>query len=321
MIYIQQGEFKKAIPVLTKVIELGGGDGLLYGFLGYAYSSMENSISAESAYRMAIMLDSQTLDWKMGLARSFFRQQRYSEAAALCDILLKKYPDRSDLWLLQANAYIGLNKPVKAAEIFEMVNQLGKSSVASLNLLGDIYVNEQLFDLAVDSYIMAMEKEQDAKPDRAIRSCKVLAARGAHEQTNKLIEYIEANKADLLSKEERKDLLKLRARLAVASGNADKEIEILEKIVEIDPLDGEALLLLGQHSKKSGDMETAVYYYQRAQNIEEFESDALVRHAQLLVMQGKYSDAVTLLRRAQQIEHRENIQKYLEQVERVAKGR
>ncbi|ETW97889.1 MAG: hypothetical protein ETSY1_21030 [Candidatus Entotheonella factor] len=46
-----------------------------------------------------------------------------------------------------------------------------------------------------------------------------------------------------------------------------------------------------------------------------------MRHAQLLVKNGKYEAALPLLRRAQQIKPRDNIQAYLEQVERVAKGR
>ena len=46
-----------------------------------------------------------------------------------------------------------------------------------------------------------------------------------------------------------------------------------------------------------------------------------MRHAQLLVKTGQYEAALPLLRRAQQLKPRDNIQDYLEQVERVAKGR
>jgi len=39
------------------------------------------------------------------------------------------------------------------------------------------------------------------------------------------------------------------------------------------------------------------------------------------VSQGKYAEALPLLRRAQQLKPRENIQQYLEQVERVSQSR
>jgi tetratricopeptide (TPR) repeat protein len=274
-------QFAKALPALTRVLELGGADAITYGLLGFAYASVDNHTASESAYRNAILLDPQTMDWKMGLARSFFKQSRFADAVALCDTLIANHPDQADLWLLQANAYIGLHQPLSAAENFEIVDRLGKSTVNSLNSLGDIYINEEIFDLAVHAYIRAMDKNPKQKPDRAIRAAQVLTARGA----------------------------------------SDEEARLLEQMVALDPLDGEALMLLGQHLSRSGDTEKAIFYYERAASLEPFEADAKVRHAQLLVKNGKYEEALPLLRRAQQIKPRDNIQDYLEQVERVAKGR
>lgn len=321
LIYIRQNQYDKALPALTRVIALGGGDAITFGLLGFAYASVDNHLSAESAYRMAILLDPATMDWKMGLARTFFKQERFGEAIAVCNQLIEAQPDRADLWLLLANAYIGMNQPVKAAEIYELVDQMGQSTLASLNMLGDIYINEQLYELAVKSYIRALDKKPQGNADRFIRSAKVLAARGANKQSRQLIEKIEESFGDTIIAEERKDVLKLRARLAVADGAGQEEVKVLEEIVALDPLDGEALILLGQNYARKGDAEKAVFYYERAASIESFEADAKIRHAQLLVGNGKYDEALPLLRRAQQLNPRENIQKYLEQVERVAKSR
>lgn len=319
--YIRTNQFDKALPALTRVVELGGEDAITYGLLGFAYASVDNHTAAESAYRNAVLLDPKTMDWQMGLARSFFKQERFAEAVALCDTLIEKNPNRTDLWLLQANAYIGLNQPLSAAENFEIVDRLGQSTVDSLNTLGDIYTNEAIFDVAVNAYIRAMDKDPTHAPDRAIRAAKVLAARGAHPQTRQLIAHIETVYGKRLSTEARKDLLRLQARLAVAFGASDEEARVLQQIVELDPLDGEALILLGQHLSRAGETEQAIFYYERAASLEAFEADAKVRHAQLLVKNGNYEGALPLLRRAQQIKPRDNIQDYLEQVERVAKGR
>lgn len=321
LIHVREGDFEKAVTSLTRVIELGGGDALTYGLLGFAYSSIENNLCAESAYRMAILLDPATSDWKMGLARSFFKQQRYAEAVSLCDNLLADNPDRADLWLLQANAYIGQNMPLKAAVNYEIVDRMGQSTVGSLNMLGDIYVNQELFEKAVASYISALEKNPQNSVERALRAAKVLASRGAFSETKQLIERIESLGGGNLSKTDRKDLLKIRARIAVAAGSGQEEVEVLEEIVDLDPLDGEALILLGQNSARSGDLEKAVFYYERAENLEKYEADAKIRHAQLLVGQRKYIEALPLLRRAQELKPHENVQKYLEQVERLAKSR
>lgn len=318
---VRESAFEKALPALSRVVELGGGDAITYGLLGFAYASVGNHTAAESAYRMAILLDPATMDWKMGLARSFFKQERFAEAVTLTNDLIAQHPDQADLWLLQANAYIGLKQPLKAAENYELIDRLGKSTVDSLNTLGDIYVNEEIFDLAVNAYIRAMDKSPQDNPERVIRAAKVLTARGALSQTRQLIEHIEAVYGDRLKTADRKDLLKLQARLAVAKGASDEEVRILEKIVTLDPLDGEALILLGQHSGRAGETEKAIFYYERAASLEKFEAEAKIRHAQLLVKHGHYEEALPLLRRAQQLKPRDNVQAYLEQVERAAKGR
>lgn len=321
IIHIRQGEFEKALPALTRVIELGGHDAITYGLLGFAYTSVENYLSAESAYRMAILLDPATLDWKMGLTRCFFKQERYAEAVSICRQLLETHPDRADLWLLQANAYIGLNQPLKAAEIYEIVNHLGQSTVESLQMLGDIYINEGLYEVAVNAYLRALEMQPQANPDRAIRSAKALITRGALDETRRLVEQIENLHGSRLDPDARKDFLKLRARLAVAAGSDAEEVRVLEEIVSLDPLDGEALILLGQHKRRIGDREKAIFYFERAGSIEKHEADAKVRHAQLLVADGKYNEALPLLRRAQMIQPRENVQEYLDQVERISRTR
>jgi tetratricopeptide (TPR) repeat protein len=321
MIHIQNGKWKDALAALTRVIELGGGNAVTYGLLGFAYLQVDDSLAAESAYRLAILLDPLNLDWKKGLAQSLYKQERYPEVAALCDRLIAEYPNNAQFWLLQANAYVGLRQPLKAAVNYELVDRLGQSTAASLNMLGDIYVNQELFDMAVTSYVRALEEDPNSSPDRVMRAAAVLTSHGALTETKRLIENVEALRGDVLSDSERKALLKLRARIAVAEGAGEEEAKVLEEIVALDPLDGEALILLGQHRARAEDFQKAAFYFERAASLERYEADAKVRHAQMLVQQGKYDEALPLLRRAQDLEPRDDVQKYLEQVERVAKSR
>jgi tetratricopeptide (TPR) repeat protein len=85
-------------------------------------------------------------------------------------------------------------------------------------------------------------------------------------------------------------------------------------------LDGEAILLLAQHYTRANDPGKAIFYYERAEGIETFEADARLRHAQILVGQSRFQDAVPLLKRAQELKPREDVGRYLEQVERLARA-
>ncbi len=318
----RQALIRQALEALAKAVELGARDPITYGLLGFGYGSLGDSLAAESAYRNAILLDPGTLDWRMGLAQCLFKQNRYADAAALCDTLIEDHPQKAELWLLQANAYIGMSEPMKAAENFEFVDRLGKSTDDSLRMLGDIYVNDEIFGLAVDAYMRAMEMDPEASIDRYVRAARVLTARRATDETRRLIDKIQTVYGERLSDADRRDLLKLQARLAVAEGAGEEEVRVLEEIVQLDPLDGDALLLLGQHAARSGDVDQAIFYYERAANVgEKYERDAKIRHAQLLIKEEKYGEAVPLLKRAVELESSENLEKYLMQIEELAKGR
>jgi len=114
-------------------------------------------------------------------------------------------------------------------------------------------------------------------------------------------------------------MLKLEARLAAARNEVgDEQARILEEIVKLDPLDGETLILLGQHYAATN-VEKAVFYFERAEGVEKTEADARLRHAQVLVRNGKYQEALPLLKRALELKPREDVQHYAEQVERAAR--
>jgi tetratricopeptide (TPR) repeat protein len=321
LVQMRLANFPAATKALTRTVQLGGADALTYGLLGFALANADDQVGAESAYRLAAMLDPTTLDYRLGLARAYFKQRRYADAAALTGTLITAHPDRGDLWLLQANAFAGLNEFTKAAENLELVDRLGQATTDSLHLLGDIYSNQDLPDLATGAWLRAIGKDQKGDVTRALRAAKALAVRGAHGECQKVLDAIDKTFAAKVDDNARKEMLKLRARIAVASGAGEEEARVLEQIVTLDPLDGEAILLLGQYHQRRGESEMAVLQFERAAGIQGFEADAKVRHAQLLVGKGRYAEALPLLRRAQQVKPRDNVQSFLEQVERVAQGK
>lgn len=318
---VRREQYDSAIDAFTEVVRLGGSDSLTYGLLGFAHLREGSPLAAESAYRMAVLLDPETLDHKLGLAQAFFRQRRFAEAATLCDALIEERPDKADLWLLQANAFIGMEETLRAAQNFEMVDRLGGATAAMLLNLADVYVNQELFEPGVRAHLRALRMDPPAAPDRALRATRVLIARQALDDAKELLAGIESVAADVLVEEQRKELLRLRARIAVAEGATDEQADALRAIVALDPLDGQALNLLGQHEANAGDFERAAFYYERAEGLPEFEAEAKVGLAKLLVKQKRYDEAVSLLRRAQDIERRSDVQAYLEKVQEFAKTR
>lgn len=322
LIATRKNQYDDAIAAFNRMIELGGADAYSYGLLGYCHSARQDFQPAEAAYRTALLLQPGNVEWRLGLTRSVFKQAKYEDAASLLDVLIAAFPDKGDFWMLQAHTYLGLKQPMKAAVNLEALDSLGKSTVDSLYTLGDIYVTEALPDLALSAFERALRKAPGQPAPKAIRSAELLAARGGATQAHALLESIKANYAAALSDTDRQRVLKLQARLAMARGADDAEnASILQEAIALDPLDGEALMLLGQHCARTGKPDEAIMHYERAARIDQFAAGAKVAIARVYVGQSRFTDALPLLRDAQALRPREDVARYIEQVERASRSK
>ncbi|MBM3749169.1 MAG: hypothetical protein FJW34_25685 [Acidobacteria bacterium] len=149
-------------------------------------------------------------------------------------MLIERFPTKAEFWLLQANAYLNLKQPLKAAENLECVARLGQSTADSLFTLGDIYAGENLFDLAGRAYTRALAADPDQASSRPTRAVELLAARGGHAQAGRLIAEIQQAMPDRLAAADRRKLLKLQARIAFATGGAGAAVSVLEESITLD---------------------------------------------------------------------------------------
>lgn len=320
MVRVRQSNFEAALPSLTKAVELGAVDHVNFGLIGYAHLMTESYASAETAYRMAIMMNPQTIDWKLGLTRCLLKQQKFGETVSLCNELIATDPKKVDYWKLQANAYLGLKQPLKAAENYEYMLLQDMADVGVLNGLGDIYMSEASVSLAADAYKAALAMDEGQNASRFIRSCKILSSRGGHEDANAMIHAVREKYAASLTLDQKKELMKLEARVAAALGkSSEKQGEILEAMVALDGLDGAALILLGKHYAGTGDFEKAYYNYERAANLDDFRAEATMRHGQALVKNKAYKQALPLLEQSYDLKPSEKLAGYIDQVKLMAR--
>lgn len=315
---VRAGKYNEAIKPLTRTLSLGGGDGRVFGLLGFAYMNQGRYVSAEGAYRQALVFEPENVDFKLGLVKCAVATANYDHALALLDELIRQYPERDNLWTLHANIFIQKEQPAKAAISLEILRRLGKANPQSLFLLGDLYMAQEARDLALSAYLEAVGKDDGKQIVKALRAADILVSRGAWNEARALFNKMRDAQGASLSDDDQMKLRRLEAKVAMAAGEGDKAIKTLEEIIAKNPLDGEALLLAGDYYAKNDQREKAEFRYQTAASLENFKADAWVKHAQLLVQGKKYNEAVELLKRAQKLKPREHIQRYLEKVEVVA---
>ncbi|MEZ5978084.1 MAG: tetratricopeptide repeat protein [Planctomycetota bacterium] len=315
-IYARRNDYANTVRAFTKVIEMGGGDALTYGLVGVAYTKLQEYVAAESAFRTASMLDPDSVGWKVGLGEALTRQRRFGEAIALYDSLIRDQPGEPKFWLAQAMALVRSTRTDEAVENLEMVDALGGSTPQSLALLGDIYTTSGLYDLAADAYVRAIDANPVAEVESALRQVAGLAQRNANVPAKKVLDHVEEVYAGLLEIPDRKEILRLEARVAMALGDPDGHVTKLQEIIDLDPSDGGALILMGDHYARTEEPERAAFYYERAADLDGFEAEAKLHHGQMLVRARDYAAALPLVKRAAQLDERDFVQRLLEQVER-----
>jgi tetratricopeptide (TPR) repeat protein len=320
LVQVQRGNFDRAIGTISKAMELGEVDGRSYGLLGYGYLTQERYYPAEAAYRQAILMQPEVVDWKVGLARCLLETDRYADAIALFETLLLDDPNNADFWILQGNAYLGNNNSMAAAKNLEVVRRMGKAELNSLTLLGDIYMNNEAPDLALDAYLAATEMATSRDSSSLLRAASLLTRGGNYAQATTMIERIRDQIGSGLSEEDELTLLTTEAKIARAQGEDDRAAELLTEIVERDALNGEALIELANYFADQDKMPEAINRYQQAEKIQAFEREALIAHAQARVRNGEYREALPLLRRALRLKSDTNLEDYANRVERAARA-
>jgi tetratricopeptide (TPR) repeat protein len=316
LLRVQQGDFRKGVEHLSRALELGDRDGRTYGLIGYCYINLESYLPAEQAYRNAVLEEPDVRDWQLGLARSLLAIEKHKEAVALFESLIAETPDDPTLWMLQANAYLGLDEPLAAAVNLEAVRMMGKAQSSSLVLLGDVYMNAGMYELAKSAYLEVVRGDQDATQLKtAYRAADLLVRARSYPEAQEVLSSIEKRYRAELTQDDELELLTLEAKVARAQGRVDEAAELLESIVKRDGTRGDALIELSAHYQSQGERERALLTIERAQNLEAFEYQALLAHAQFRVEGREYPKAAELLRRALQIKREPRVERFLARVE------
>jgi Flp pilus assembly protein TadD len=192
----------------------------------------------------------------------------------------------------------------KAAENLEILARGGNAKVEDLQRLGDIYLVGKDSALALSAYSRAISTGS-FDIAKVLTQAENLSMQNALPEASSLIQQARAATKGKLAPADEARLLKLEARLAVNAGKAGDAVPILQRVVELNPMDGGALMLLGQHYMDAKDDLKATNYFERA--------------AQIQISAGKLTDALPLLKRSNEIKARDSVAKLIADIERVVR--
>lgn len=328
-LYISQNKTTEALPMLQRAVELGETSARVFGLIGYCHLLNKDAVAAENAYRQACLLDSGSRDWKLGLAQSLVAQEKFAEAASLIDTLIAANANDKQLWLQQTNAYLAMDRKQEAAVNLEILRLKGLADESNLNLLGNIYMDRNEPQLALYAYMAAIEKATEFNIERALKSARILNDYGFPDKAAQFLVKIRAKIGDDPGSDTQTAVLLTEVRVAQTMGEDGRVGELLAKLLEIDPVNGEVLLEMARHqagvAKSESDeearcdlVEKAKTNYQLAAKHDDVAYHAHLGLGQMLVRESRYLDAMAALETALSLKKSDSLSQYVSRVRRAA---
>ncbi|CAA6695438.1 MULTISPECIES: tetratricopeptide repeat protein [unclassified Lentimonas] len=313
LLYAQQSRHDAALRTWLKVISLGGGDAQSYGLLGYTYLSQEKYHSALKAYEMARMFQPDSIDFQRGEAQCLLKTGQADRASTLVEELIKAHPTSSDYWRLQANCLLQLGNHDDAILHLEIANDLGAANAQSHFLLGDLYLRTENSRLAQQHYLAALETPNQPSLTSALRPLEYLIARGLIEEADAYLQLLEST-ITIKSDKEREQIALSKADIRMQQGQADQALDLLKQIVERNPINGEALLLIAEIAQANEDLIEAEFQLQRARALPDTQVDALIQLGRLEVDRNDFKAALDYLYSAQSLKPSVRISRYIDAI-------
>ena len=331
LLYAGQDRVKEAMPHLKKAIQLGEADQLIYGLLGYAYSQDNEPLAAEAAYRQAYMIDPDESQWSSGLTLSLYNQEKWEETSAMLSDLLAKEPESANFWKMQANCFLEMDQPLRAAQNFEILRLKGLADEKILNGLGDIYSDQSKPALALGAYSAALAKSEVLDVKRSLRTANILADYGAPREAAAYITEVRESKGSQLTGKQRIDFLLVEVKIAKATNDLIRVGNLVKQILEISPLNGTALVESGLYHEQLSDGITETEERIRLRGIARSQFDLASRDAdpeiqylanrsfgQMLVRATEYEEAMPYLEKALGLKKSDGLQRFVRQVSQFA---
>ena len=320
IIYLQSERFADSVEAFRTVIKLGGADSQSYGLLAYSHLNLENYASALNAYQMARMFDPESEDFRRGLAHCMVSLEMDQQALGFLNELIQEAPGETDYRMMQANLLLKLSRFEEAIANLEFLRIMGDLDFNGVQLLGDLYLQEYLPELALEAYTEALSKNPDyEKVDPWIRPVQVLISRNYIVEAQQYLLSMEASFPSTILYEHRDVIDLVKANVAFESGDLKGVIGKLQPLIKRNPMQGEALILLGKAFLKEENYEQAAFYLERARSIPDFSHTALLDLGRLYVSQGNYDKAISCYSEAYQMRPNPSVADYIKRLKSAIK--
>ena len=310
ILYYSSGRYGDAIPCFSKAVVLGDRDSTTFGLLGYCLQKQGDLVSAEMAYMQALSGDPSNVDWKEGLLAICIEGKQLTRAESLVKNLIKAQPTDTRYWLTYANILLSEGRKVEATVLLETAAGTGVANVEELSMLGDLYGEQKMVPEAADIYRRVLASSPEMGEKKILHYAEVLISGGRLDDAERVLGTMKPEDASRGGVE----LLRTRADLLAAEKKWPEERRVLDQLLTIAPLDGQALVSLGRAYAAEDDVARATLAFEGAYRIQSSAYVASLELANIEVKNRHYAKCVEYLQKALSIEKTDAVEDYLTRI-------
>lgn len=293
IVHIRDEEWEKAKKHLVRAMELGSREAVTLGLLGYCHAVAGHSQAALDAYRIASLSQPEEKQWKLGQAQALAQLGDSNRANRIYQEILEHEPGDWNLWLNQADGWVALGRPLEAMANLEAARRAGALPPEGILSLGHLFLENELLPLAVARYREAFESEETVPNERKIEALEYLTQREHYPEAAGLLEILPATGMTNLGDENLEGRYqRVSSLVEIETGDPERGAARLEAWLERNPIDGEALLLLGRHRESEGKREIAEMLFEQATGVPETAAAAHRAWGNLLLSERDYEGTI-----------------------------
>ncbi len=317
MAYMIEKRYRPAREHLRRSIELGVADAQVYGQLAFVNLQLGQAASAIAGYQTALFMDADNDQWRQGLLFALINSQAFDQAQALLDEMLQDNPQNADLWLQRGQIALKQERPLQALGSMEAALALGEKQVENIITTAQLHIQSgsprRAVDLLSDNITQLVgrgahgdrhnDAGNNAKNPSRIEVIDQISAWLAFQQDweglGQLMRALDNSKSRLPATYESRFEV-YRAQLALAKHDSKRARGKLQRAIDADPGNGEALLTLATLLRDQNRAEQALLYYVRAEALPRYRERSRLGRAQLEIDRQNYPEALRLLRQVAQ---------------------
>lgn len=288
MAYILNGEYQRAVSVLTRSVASGPSDLETDFILGRVYLSLGQFTTAAGIFGRLIRYRPQYTRYYSFLGQAYREAGRLMESSDVLETAMNLDPDNVPNLLNLSNTYFKLGWYQKAEQFLMRARDLNPDLGEILINLGVLYWHMNKRGKAKKMFNLALEKEinvQSALNNQA----NILFLSGDLKKAIKM--YKRADKHGKKS-----EVILYNLALAYLSGGKIKEaISYFDEVMLISPDRLDVLIIQAQLASRRGRNEDAELYYRKILNLSPGQRETLIKLIDLFEKQERYEEAVKIV--------------------------